>query len=134
MSNKKNTFTQAQVEEMIATAVAKALASVPTKSASGKGKAKTATFTKHDGTTVKCTQAQADAWTKYRDGYTDRVANKEEALKVWADKRDAYKPTKALKDAIKANRASVTLAVAKEKYGFVGTKKDLATLKDSICK
>lgn len=100
----------------------------------GKGKVKDATFTKHDGTTVQCTQAQKQVWEKYRDGYTDRVANKEANLKAWADKREGYKPSKALKDAIKADRTSITHKVAKEKYNFVGTKDDLKALKASICK
>ena len=103
-------------------------------STSGKGKVKDTPFTKHDGTVVMTTKAQAEAWEKHRNGYTDRVANKEANLQAWASKREAYKPTTALKNAIKANRASITLAVAKAQYGFVGTKKDLATLKDSICK
>lgn len=128
----KRTFTEAQVQKMIADAIAQALAAKP--STAGKGKAKTATFTKHDGTKVACTPAQAEAWTKYRDGYADRQANKEANLQAWATKRQAYKPTEAFKKAIKADRASITLAVAKEKFGFVGTKNDLKALKDSICK
>ena len=129
---KQKMFTQAQVQEMINQAIAQALAAKPT--TAGKGKAKTATFTKHDGTKVACTPAQAEAWTKYRDGYADRQASKEANLQAWATKREAYKPSKALKDAIKANRAAITLAVAKAQYGFVGTKADLKALKDSICK
>lgn len=129
---KKMTFTQEELQAVIDKAVAQALASKPT--SAGKGKAKTATFTKHDGTTVQCTPAQAEVWTKYRDGYADRVANKEANLKAWADKRESYKPSKALKDAIKTDRASITHKIAKEKYGFVGTKDDLKALKASICK
>ena len=68
---KKVTFTQEQVQEMIAQAVAQALASMPTQSASGKGKAKAdpklVEFTKADGTVVKCTEAQAKAWDAYRN-------------------------------------------------------------------
>lgn len=103
-------------------------------STSGKGKAKDATFTKHDGTVVACTKAQAEVWGKYRDGYADRVASKEANLAKFEADRKGYKPSKALKDAIKADRASITRKVAKEKYGFVGTKEDLKALKDSICK
>lgn len=134
MAKKNNTFTEAQVQAIVAKAVAEALASVKKPTTSGKGKVKDTAFTKHDGTVVMTTAAQAAAWEKHRDSYTDRVGNKEANLKAWADKRDAYKPTKALKEAIKANRASITLAVAKEKYGFVGTKKDLQALKDTVCK
>ena len=68
---KKVTFTQEQVQEMIAQAVAQALATQPSKSASGKGKVKDekklVEFKKHDGTTVMCTPAQAKAWEAYRD-------------------------------------------------------------------
>jgi hypothetical protein len=134
MAKKTNTFTEAQVQEMIKKAVAEALANVPTGSNTGKGKAKDVAFTKHDGTVIYGTQAQVDAWKKSQDSYADRVAKRDENLKVWADKRETYKPSKALKDAIKANRALITHKVAKEQYGFVGTKKDLAALKDSICK
>lgn len=136
--SKKFTFTEVELNGIIAQAVAQALASAPSKSAKGtvraKGKAKTATFIKHDGTKVACTPAQAKAWEAYRDGYTDRKASKEENLAKFEADRKGYKPSKALKDAIKADRASITRKVAKEKYGFVGTKDDLKALKDSICK
>ena len=134
MAKRNNTFTEAQVQAIVAKAVAEALASAKKPTTSGKGKAKLVEFKKHDGTTVQCTQAQADAWTKYRDGYTDRVASKEANLAKFEADRKAYKPTKALKDAIKTNRAAITLAVAKAQFGFVGTKADLKALKDSICK
>lgn len=136
MAKKMNTFTEAQVQAIVAKAVAEALAGVkkPTTTTKGKGKAKLVEFTKHDGTVVKCTQAQADAWTKYRDGYTDRVASKEANLAKFEADRKAYKPSQALIKAIKADRASITLAVAKAQYGFVGTKPDLKALKDKVCK
>lgn len=90
-------------------------------------------FVKKDGTVRMCSQAQADAWNKWRDGAGDRK-EKFEAMKAgWADKKAAYKPDKALTDAIKANRAAITHKIAKEKYGFVGTKQDLKALKESIC-
>lgn len=116
-----------------AIAMAKEFCNTPTKAHTGKGKAKTVEYHKDNGTVVMATPAQAKAWDAWKSNGKDRVS-KEEALAQWASKRDAYKPSKALKDAIKANRAAITLAVAKEKYDFVGTKKDLATLKDSICK
>lgn len=141
MANKKNTFTftQEQLDSIIAKAVASALAGqVPTKSANGKskgkGSAKLVEFKKADGTTVQCTQAQAKAWEAWRDGSADRKANRDEALAKHATAMQAYKPSKALKDAIKADRASITFAVAKDKYGFVGTKQTLKALKETICK
>ena len=133
---KTNTFTQAQVEEIVAQAVAKALAGMqkPTTTSTGKGKAKTETFTKYDGTQVACTPAQKQAWEKSQQGYADRIAKREQALAKHAQAMSTYKPSKALKDAIKANRAGITFAVAKAQYGFVGTKASLKALKDSICK
>jgi hypothetical protein len=128
------TFTQAQVQEIVNQAVAQALASMQKPTSTGKGKAKTATFTKHDGTTVACTPAQKQVWEKHRDSYADRMANREQALAKHAQAMSTYKPSKALKDAIKADRASITFAVAKAQYGFVGTKQTLKALKDSICK
>ena len=136
--SKNITLTQAELNSIIASAVASALAQAPSKSAKakskGKGSAKLVEFTKHDGTKVKCTEAQAKAWSAYRDGYTDRVANRDKALATHQAAMSTYKPSKALKDAIKANRAAITFAVAKEKYGFVGTKATLKELKESICK
>jgi hypothetical protein len=131
---KKLTLTQEELNNIIAQAVAQAMASQPTKSAKGKGDVKLVEFKKADGTVVMCTQAQADAWSKWRDGSADRVASKEANLAKFEADRKGYKPSKALKDAIKADRASITRKVAKEKYGFVGTKEDLKALKDSICK
>ena len=134
MANKKTTFTEAQVQELIAKAVAQALASQPTATGTGKGKAKDVPFTKHDGTVIMGTQAQVDAWKKSQDSYADRIAKRDENLKVWADKRASYKPSQALEKAIKADRASITHKIAKEKFGFVGTKEDLKALKARLCK
>jgi len=104
-----------------------------TKSPSTKETEKVA-FTKHDGTVIYGTQAQVDAWTKRSESYASRKEAFEQMKATWAEKKASYKPSKALKDAILENRASVTHKVAKEKYGFVGTKKDLQALKESICK
>lgn len=121
------------LENEVAT-LKESLKSKPSTSARGNAKVKDTPFTKHDGTVVMTTKAQADAWAKHRDGYTDRVATKEATLKEWEAKRAEYKPSKALLDAIKANRASITHKIAKEQFGFVGTKDDLKALKDSTCK
>lgn len=104
-----------------------------TKSPSTKETEKVA-FTKHDGTVIYGTQAQVDAWTKRSESYASRKEAFEQMKATWAEKKASYKPSKALKDAILENRASITHKVAKEKYGFVGAKKDLKALKDSICK
>ena len=88
-----------------------------------KGKVKDVPFTKHDGTVVMTTQAQADAWAKRRDSYVP----KETVLKDWETKRASYKPSKELLDAIKAN-PTITRKEAKT-LGFVGTSDDLWNLK-----
>lgn len=124
------TFTNAQKQElsaMIAEAVAQAMAAQVSARTKAPKEPKVA-FTKKDGTVKMVSKAQADAWTQYRDNAQPFDAD------AWNAKRSAYKPSKALKDAIKANRAAITHKVAKEAYGFVGTKKDLAALKESICK
>lgn len=132
---KKNTLTltQEELQALIAGAVAQALASqTPTQSATNsKGKAKLVEFTKADGSVVKCTEAQAKAWEAYRSRSHKSL---DEVKAEFTKAREAYKPSQALVKAIKADRAAITRKVAKEKYGFVGTKEDLKALKDSICK
>lgn len=94
-------------------------------------KAEKVAFTKHDGTVIYGTQKQVDAWTKW--------ANREfkpldEVKAEFEENRKAYKPSKALIEAIKRDRASVTRKVAKEQYGFIGTKDDLKALKAEVLK
>lgn len=103
-----------------------------TKTSSPKEKA--VPFTKHDGTVIYGTAAQVAAWEAHQANYATRKHDFEQMKATWAEKKAAYKPSKALKDAILENRAAITHKVAKEKYGFVGTKKDLQALKESICK
>ena len=139
---KNITLTQDELQTLIAGAVAQALAQtesakqVPSsakqkKTTNGKGKAKLVEFTKADGTTVQCTEAQAKAWEAYRSRSHKSL---DEVKAEFESKKASYKPSSALKDAIKRDRASITRKIAKEQYGFVGTKKDLQALKDSICK
>lgn len=116
--------------------IAKALMSgTPTKGKKATGakaqpKAEKVEFVKHDGTKVMCTPKQAKAWEAYRSREYKPL---DEVKAEWEAKHKAYKPSKELKEAIKANRASITLAVAKEQYGFVGTKAELKALKDKVC-
>lgn len=77
------------------------------------------------------TPAQAAAWDKYRNRNSKTL---DEVKAEWEAKHKAYKPSKELKEAIKANRAGITLAVAKEKFGFVGTKQELKALKEKVLK
>lgn len=109
--------------------------STSTKGGKGKGKAKELVeFTKHDGTVVMVSPKQAEAWTKYRDGYKspeERKAQKEANLAKWEADCKSYKPSKALVDAIKADRTKVTFKVAKD-MGFKGTKETLKALKEQV--
>ena len=97
--------------------------SKPSVSVKGNAKVKDTPFTKHDGTVVMTTKAQAEAWAKRRDNFVD----KETALKDWNAKRATYKPSNSLLDAIKAN-PTITRKEAKA-LGFVGTSDDLWNLK-----
>ena len=124
---------QAQMQAQ-AELIDKLTAQAATQTSARKASPKLVDFTKADGTVVKCTAAQAAAWGKFRDASGERKAAFEEMKAGWATKREAYKPSKALVDAIKKDRASITRKIAKEQYGFVGTKDDLKALKDSICK
>lgn len=115
--------------------IAKALmGSTPTKGkkptgAKAQPKAEKVEFVKHDGTKVMCTPKQAKAWEKWRSREFKPL---DEVKAEWEAKHKAYKPSKELKEAIKHDRASITLAVAKEQYGFVGTKAELKALKDKV--
>ena len=92
-------------------------------------KAEKVEFVKHDGTKVMCTPKQAAAWEKYRSREFKPL---DEVKAEWEAKHKAYKPSKELKEAIKTNRASITLEVAKKQYGFVGTKAELKALKAKV--
>lgn len=139
---KNITLTQDELQALIAGAVAQALAQtesakqVPSsakqkKTTNGKGLCKLVEFTKANGQTVQCTEAQAKAWEAYRSRSHKSL---DEVKAEFTKAREAYKPSQALVKAIKADRAAITRKVAKEQYGFVGTKEDLKALKDEICK
>lgn len=137
--NNTLTLTQEQLNALVAQAVAQALAvsgkkadKAPVRKASTKSTKKFA-FTKHDGTVVYAkSQKQLDAWTKYANRSYVSKEEREERFAEHAQKMQAYKPSKALKDAIRKDRASITFAVAKEQYGFVGTKATLKALKAEV--
>ena len=137
MSRKSNeiiTLTREELNSVIAQAVAQALAQgKPAKKATGKAqpKAEKVAFTKHDGTVIYGTAKQVAAWEKWANR---EYKSLDEVKAEFTKARETYKPSQALIKAIKADRASITRKVAKEKYGFVGTKDDLKALKDSICK
>ena len=89
-------------------------------------------FVKKDGTIKYVSAAQAAVWEDARKRSEGRKSL-DEVKAEWEAAHKAYKPSKELKDAIKADRASITHEVAKSKYGFVGTKKELKALKDKVC-
>lgn len=138
---KNATFTQAQVQDIVAQAVAQALAQVsakparkaPTSTKSKKSTTKKFPFTRKDGVVVYAkSQAQHDSWTKYANRSHVSKEEREERFAEHEQAMQAYKPSKALKDAIRKDRASITFAVAKEQYGFVGTKLSLKALKAEV--
>ena len=133
------TLTNEQLQAIIAQAVAQAISAPQTKSApkakaKAQPKADKVPFTKHDGTVIYGTQKQVDAWTAYANRTYLTPEERQERLAQWQTKREGYKPSKKLIEAIKKDRASVTRKVACEQYGFVGTKDDLKALKESVCK
>jgi hypothetical protein len=138
--NNTLTLTQAQLNAIIAEAVAGALAvsgakadKAPTSKKSTTKSTKKFAFTKHDGTVVYAkSQKQLDAWTAYANRSYVSKEEREERFAEHKQAMQAYKPSKALKDAIRKDRASITFAVAKEQYGFVGTKQSLKALKAEV--
>lgn len=137
---KKVMFTQEQVEEIVAKAVAKALAEQkPVKKSTGnvQPEAEMVKYTNAKGETKLITRKQAENYTSRRHTDEEKAAwkaKREKALADFESKREGYKPSKKLIEAIKRDRASISRKVAKDEYGFVGTKKDLKALKDSIYK
>lgn len=121
--------TQAEAIEIAKALMSEAPKGKKATGAKAQPKAEKVEFIKHDGTKVMCTPKQAEAWEKWRGREFKPL---DEVKAEWEAKHKAYKPSKELKDAIKADRASITLAVAKEQYGFVGTKAELKALKDKV--
>lgn len=108
-------FTQAQVDALKAMGFEVVFAHEPV--------VKDVPYTKADGTTIMASQAQVNAWNTGK-------ARLEQESAAWSEKKEAYKPSQALVDALKANPAmSRKDALA---YDFVGTKKDLAALKREL--
>ncbi len=93
-------------------------------------KAEKVEFVKKDGTVKMVSKAQARVWEEARNRSNGKTLDEVKA--EWNAKHDAYEPSEELIKAIKANRASITHGIAKEQYGFVGTKKELKALKDKV--
>lgn len=120
---KKVMFTQEQVEEIVALAVAKALAEQkPVKKSTGKAqpKAEKVAFTKHDGTVIYGTAKQVAAWKAYSERASKPHRTKEELGKM----SEGFKFTKAMDAYIKAN-PSCSKKDFNEKFGFKGMTKQM---------
>ena len=134
------TITREELNSVIAQAVAQALAQgKPVKKATGKAqpKAEMVEYTNAKGETKLITRKQAENYASRRHTDEEKAAwkaQREKNLAEFESARKAYKPSKKLIEAIKRDRASITRKIAKNEYGFVGTKDDLKALKDSICK
>ena len=95
-------------------------------------KAEKVEFIKKDGTKKMVSPKQAAVWEAARNRSNGKTLDEVKA--EWNAKHEAYKPSAELIEAIKHDRASITRKVAKEKYGFVGTKDELKALKEQVCK
>ena len=119
-------FTPAQIASMSADAPAPAKGKKPT-GAKAQPKAEKVEFVKHDGTKVMCTPKQAAAWAKWRDREFKPL---DEVKAEWDAKHKAFKPSKELIAALKANPVMTRKEAAK--LGFVGTKDELKALKHEL--
>lgn len=90
-------------------------------------KAELVEFIKHDGTKVMCTPKQAAAWSKWRDREYKPL---DEVKAEWDKKHKAFKPSKELIAALKANPVMTRKEAAA--LGFVGTKDELKALKHKL--
>lgn len=115
-------FTPAQIAHMSDDAPARK-GKKPT-GAKAQPKVEKVEFVKHDGTKVMCTPKQAAAWSKWRDREFKPL---DEVKAEWDAKHKAFKPSKELIEALKANPCMTRKEAAK--LGFVGTKDELKALK-----
>lgn len=125
-------FTTEQIAKMCADAPAKGKGKKPTgKPAPAPAKAELVEFIKKNGEKKMVSPKQAAVWEAARNRSNGKTLDEVKA--EWEAKHKAYKPSAEFIEAIKSNRASITLEVAKTKFGFVGTKKELKALKDQVC-
>lgn len=90
-------------------------------------------YTKSNGEEIMCTPKQAARFEELKANAPERKARFDAMCAERERKHAEYKPSKDLIEAIKTNRASITHEIAKTKYGFVGTRKELKALKDQVC-
>ena len=93
-------------------------------------KAEKVEFVKKNGEKKMVSPKQAAVWEAARNRSNGKSLDEVKA--EWNAKHEAYKPSEELIAAIKRDRASITRKVAKEQYGFVGTKDDLKALKEQV--
>ena len=138
--NNTLTLTQEQLNALVAQAVAQALAvsgskpdKAPTSKKSTTKSTKKFPFPKKDGTIAYAkSQAQLDSWKAYANRSRVTKEEREERFAEHKKAMQAYKPSKALKDAIRKDRVSITFAIARDQYGFIGTKDSLKALKAEV--
>lgn len=102
----------------------------PTGAKAPQPKAEKVEFVKKDGTVKMVSPKQAAVWEAARARSNGKTLDEVKA--EWNAKHEAYKPSNELIEAIKHDRASITHKVAKEQFGFVGTKQELKALKEKV--
>ena len=95
-------------------------------------KAEKVEYTKSNGDVILASPKQVAHFESLKAQAPERKAKFDAMCAEWNAKHEAYVPSKELIEAIKHDRASITRKVAKEKYGFVGTKDDLKALKEKV--
>ena len=120
-------FTPAQIAQMNAENNAPAKGKKPTGAKAPEAK-ELVEFTKHDGTKVMCTPKQAAAWEAYRNRSNGKTLDEVKA--EWEEAHKNFKPSKELKDALKAKPTMTRKEAAA--LGFIGTKDELKALKAKL--
>ena len=121
-------FTPAQIAQMNAENNAPAEGKKPTGAKAQPKAEKTETFVKMDGTEVACTPAQKQAWEAYRNRSNGKTLDEVKA--EWEEAHKNFKPSKELKDALKAKPTMTRKEAAA--LGFIGTKDELKALKAKL--
>lgn len=91
-------------------------------------KAELVEFVKADGTKKLVSPKQAEAWNKWKSHSNGKTLDEVKA--EWEAKHKAFKPSKELIEALKANPVMTRKEAAK--LGFVGTKDELKALKHEL--
>lgn len=123
--------TEAVKLEQAAQAKPEAPAKPPRKSTGAPAPEKVA-YENRKGKTIMCTPKQVARFEELKAAAPERKEKFDAMCAEWERKHAVYKPSEELIAAIKHDRAKVTKAIAESKYGFIGTKKELAALKEQV--